>query len=123
MTTKVLTLLPFLLLAIAGCIGDSGGSAKVSYDGSGNGTDSDSTDCDDDGTLVASGQVDSGQVNVRVTDGDGRQVFAQQFDGGANLDTQALSGESGKWTLTAVRSSDTLLGSPFSGDYTFRLSC
>ena len=111
------------VLALAGCIGDSGGSAKVSYDGTGNGVDRDSTECDSDGTLVASGQVDEGQVDVRVTDGDGRPLFSRQFDGGANLDAQSLDGENGEWTITATRTSDSILGSPFSGDYAFRLSC
>lgn len=125
MAPRSLALIPllFALVLLAGCFGDSGGSAKVSYDGTGNGVDSDSTDCDDDGTLVSSGQVDAGQVDVRVTDGDGSTVFERQFDGGANLDAQALSGAGGEWTLTATRSSDSLLGSPFSGDYSFRLSC
>jgi hypothetical protein len=114
---------PLCLLALAGCIGDSGGSASVSFDGAGNGSHDDSAGCDKDGTLVASGQVDSGQVDVRVTDGDGRPLFSRQFDGGANLQAEALDGASGTWTLRAVRSSDTLLGSEFSGDYSFRLTC
>jgi hypothetical protein len=121
-TRAALALLASLPL-LAGCIGDSGGAATVSYDGTGNGVDEDSTSCDSDGTLVASGQVDAGQVDVRITDGDGRTVFERQFDGGANIDAQALDGASGTWDLTAVRSSDTLLGQPFSGDYRFRLSC
>jgi hypothetical protein len=120
---RPLSLLPLLVAALAGCIGDSGGAASVSFDGTGNGTHDDSTKCDSDGTLVASGQVDEGQVDVRVTDGDGRPVFSQQFDGGANLDTRTLDGASGTWTIRAVRTSDTLLGSEFSGDYSFRLSC
>lgn len=122
----MLRLAAFALLSIAalsGCIGDSGGSASVSFDGSGNGSHDDSTDCDSDGTLVASGQVDEGQVDVRVTDGDGATVFSRQFDGGANLDTEPLDGASGDWTIRAVRSSDSLLGTEFSGDYSFNLSC
>lgn len=112
-----------LALLLSGCVGDSGGSASVSFDGQGNGSHSDGTDCDSDGTLVASGQVDAGQVDVRITDGDGKVVFSRQFDGGANLDAQALDGASGDWEITALRTSDTLLGQPFSGDYSFRLSC
>lgn len=117
-------ILAILALAfLAGCVGDSGGSAHVDFDGTGNGSHNDSAKCDSDGTLVASGQVDAGQVDVRVTDGDGAVVFDRQFDGGANLDAQALDGASGTWRLTAVRTSDTLLGQPFSGDYDFRLTC
>jgi hypothetical protein len=120
---RPLLMLPVAILAFAGCIGDSGGSAAVSFDGTGNGSHEDSTKCDKDGTLVAQGQVDEGQVDVRVTDGDGRPVFSRQFDGGANLDAEALDGASGTWEIRAVRSSDTLLGSEFKGDYSFRLSC
>lgn len=121
---RPLTLLPILLSALSGCIGDSGGAASVSFDGTGNGTHDDTTKCDSDGTLVSSGQVDEGQVDIRVTDGDGRTVFSQQFDGGANLNAQPLDGASGTWTIRATRSSDTILvDSPFSGDYAFRLSC
>ncbi|MHB1260843.1 MAG: hypothetical protein ACYC2H_03920 [Thermoplasmatota archaeon] len=121
--SRPMLILPIALLALAGCIGDSGGSASVSFDGTGNGSHDDSTDCDKDGTLYATGQVDAGQVDVRVTDGDGRPVFSRQFDGGANLEAEALDGASGSWTIRATRSSDSLLGSEFSGDYSFRLSC
>lgn len=114
-----------LLFAVpfAGCIGDSGGSASVSFDGSGNGSHSDSSDCDDDGTVFGSGNVDAGQVTVRVTDGDGRQIYADTFDGGVNVETEGVDGASGEWDIVATRSSDTLLGTPFSGDYSFKLSC
>lgn len=95
----------------------------MSFDGTGNGTHSDSTKCDEDGTLVASGQVDAGQVDVRVTDGDSKEVFSRQFDGGSNFDTDALEGASGTWKISAVRSSDSVLGQPFSGDYSFKLAC
>lgn len=119
-----LALLALLLAtAFAGCIGDSGGSARVSFDGTGNGAHEDEEDCDSDATLYASGQVEEGQVDVHVTDGDARTVFRRQFDGGANLDAQALSGASGTWSLSAIRSSDSLLGSPFRGAYSFRLAC
>jgi hypothetical protein len=120
---RPLAFVPFVVMVLAGCIGDSGGAAKVSYDGTGNGVDEDSTKCDSDGTLVANGQVDQGQVDVRVTDGDGHPLFSRQFDGGANLETQALDGASGTWTIRAVRSSDTLLGAEFSGHFSFNLSC
>lgn len=118
-----LLLIPTALLLLSGCIGDSGGSAKLSFDGSGNGSSSDQTKCDTDATFYANGSVDSGQVNVRVSDGDGATAFEQQFDGGANIDARGLEGASGTWRITATRSSDTLLGSPFSGSYTFRLAC
>jgi hypothetical protein len=120
---RLLALLPFALLALAGCIGDSGGSATVTYNATGNGSDDDSTKCDEDGTLVASGEVEEGQVDIRVTDGDGHPVFSRQFDGGTNQEAQSLDGASGTWTIRATRSSDTLLGSEFKGHYSFRLSC
>lgn len=111
------------LLGLAGCIGDSGGSAKVAFDGSGSGSHSDRTDCDDDGTLLGNGQVDQGQVTIRVTDGDGRELFARTLDGGFNVESERLSGASGKWTLTATRMADGLLQEEFSGDYVFRMTC
>ena len=114
---------PLLAAGVAGCVGDSGGSASVSFDGSGNGSHDDSTRCDKDATVFSNGQVDQGQVDVRVTDGDGREAFSQQFDGGANMDARSLSGASGTWRISATRSSDTLLGAEFSGHYTFNLSC
>ena len=123
MPGKPLAVLPFLLLAVSGCIGDSGGSARVSYQGNENGSHDDSTTCDSDGTLTASANVREGQVDIRVTDGEGRALFSQQFDGGANLDAQALEGSSGTWRISAVRTSDSLLGTPFEGDYSFRLAC
>lgn len=117
------TALALLLAGLAGCIGDSGGSASVSFDGSGNGSHDDETRCDKDATVFSNGQVDEGQVDVRVTDGDGREAFRQQFDGGANMDARGLSGASGTWRISAIRSSDTILGAEFSGHYTFSLSC
>lgn len=110
-------------LALAGCTGDSGGRASVSFDGNGNGSHDDSTSCNSDGTLVAHGQVDDGQVTARITDSDGKQLYTKTFDGGFNADGERLNGASGSWRITATRSSDTVLGTPFRGDYTFTLTC
>lgn len=112
-----------VLVLLAGCVGSSGGSASVSFDGEGNGAHDDSTHCDKDGTVYSNGQVDQGQVDITVTDGDGKEVFHRQFDGGANMDATPADGASGTWTLRAVRSSDTILGSPFQGHYTVNLGC
>lgn len=121
---------PFLVLAsvatlflLAGCAGDSGGHANVSFNGSGNGSTEDSTHCDADGTILAHGTVDNGQVTIRVKDGDGREVYSKMYDGGFNVDTDKVAGASGSWKLTASRSSDTLLGSEFKGDYDVTLNC
>jgi hypothetical protein len=123
MTLRLLLSTLLLAAVLAGCVGDSGGSASVSFDGTGNGSHDDQTKCDKDATVFSNGQVDKGQVDVRVTDGDGREAFHQQFDGGANMDARSLSGASGTWRISATRSSDTLLGDEFSGHYTFNLSC
>ncbi len=112
-----------LALLGAGCFGDSGGSASVSYSGTGNGTDNDSTECDAEGNLIASGKVDAGQVNVRVTDGDGVEKYSKTFDGGSNFDSASFEGASGTWRIVALRTSDSVLGSPFSGNYEFKLAC
>ena len=112
-----------LAVILAGCVGDSGNKASVSFDGEGNGSHDDSTDCDSDGTVFANGEVDEGQVHLQVTDGDGTELYNEEFDGGINVDSEGLDGASGDWTISAVRTSDAVLGSPFNGDYTFRLAC
>lgn len=104
-------------------MGDAGGKARVSFDGTGSGSHDDETECDDDGTLVGSGQVDRGQVEIRVTDGEGNQLFVRTLDGGFNVESEALAGASGSWTLSATRMADGLLQEEFAGDYSFRMTC
>ena len=119
-------LLPVLMAglfpaALAGCT-QSGADASVHFDGEGNGIDSDDTKCDSKGTLVGSGNVDDGEVTVRVMDG-GDELFRHTYDGAIAIDGHVLEGDSGDWTLEATRSSSGELLGDFNGDYTFRLDC
>jgi hypothetical protein len=119
--------LPFLLAGLAvfagGCIGDSGGSSKLSYDGSDIGTHEDGTDCDKDGHLLGSGSITRGSVHVVVTTDDGER-YGGDFTGDFNLASQELTGQSGHWTLRATRVGGTTLGlAGFDGSYSFTMTC
>src|SRR5690349_16664043 len=96
-----LFLLPLAFL-LAGCVGDSGGSAKLSYDGTEIGTHSQGADCDKEGHLLGSGSIPRGSVHVTVTTDDGEH-YSGEFTGDFNLASQELTGQSGDWTLTATR--------------------
>lgn len=108
---------------LAGCVGDSGGSAKLSYDGKGIGTHHESEKCDKDGHLLGSWDIDSGSVRVTVTTDDGER-YGEDFTGASSLASQELTGQSGTWTLTATRVGGNNLGlSDFSGSYSFTMTC
>jgi hypothetical protein len=122
MMRLLLALLSLSLLS-AGCIGDSGGSAKLSYDGDDIGAHSESEECDKDGHLLGSGSVGSGSVRVVVTTDDGER-YGKEFTGDFTLASQELSGQSGTWTLQATRAGGSNLGlSGFQGSYSFTLTC
>ena len=112
-----------LVAFLAGCVGDSGGAAKLSYEGGDSGTHDDEAKCDDDATLVGTGTIDDGTVSVTVTDGSGAEKFSRTFDAGIDLSGERLEGDDGTWTLSAMRMPDELLGDGFQGSYTFNLSC
>lgn len=112
-----------LLALLAGCVGDSGEAAKLSFEGGDSGTHDDSAKCDDDATLVGTGSIDDGTVTVTVTDGSGDEKFTREFDAGIDLSGERLEGSSGTWTLSATRMADDLVGDGFQGSYTFNLSC
>ena len=112
-----------ILPLLAGCIGDSGGSAKLSYEGDNTGSHDDSSKCDKDGHLLGSGRIEDGSVRVTVTTDDGER-FGRDFTGDFTLASQELTGQSGTWTLTATRVGDANLGlSGFEGSYSFTLTC
>jgi hypothetical protein len=121
--TIVLAWLVPVASLLAGCVGDSGENARLHYKGDGVGTDEDSAKCDSDGTLSSTGDVESGQVEITVTDGDGKGIYAKTFDGGMNVDGEALDGAKGEWTLRATRTSDTILGGGFNGSYSVLMTC
>lgn len=108
---------------LSGCIGDTGGSARLSYDGNDIGSHNESERCDKDGHLLGSGAIDTGSVRVTVTTDDGER-YGDTFTGDFTLASQELTGQSGTWTLTATRLGETNLGlSGFQGSYSFTLTC
>jgi FlaG/FlaF family flagellin (archaellin) len=112
-----------LAALVAGCVGDSGGSAKLSYEGTSIGTHSDSSDCDKEGHLLGSGSIERGSVRVTVTTDDGER-YGADFTGDFNLASQELTGQSGRWTLNAARIGGSNLGlSGFDGSYSFTMTC
>ena len=110
-----------MAMLLAGCTAGSGADASVAFDGEGNGIDSDTADCNDDGTISGTGSITDGEVTVRVMNG-ANEIFQETYSGDIALDARALDGESGDWMIEATRSGDELLDS-FNGEYTFRLDC
>lgn len=111
------------LAFLGGCIGDSGGSAKLSYDGNDIGSHDDSETCDKEGHLLGSGSIERGSVRVTVTTDDGER-YGATFTGDFTLASQELTGQSGHWTLSATRIGGTNLGlTGFEGSYSFTMTC
>jgi hypothetical protein len=124
MNANLWTLLSvFVAALLAGCTAGAGEALELSYEGTDSGTHDDSAECDDDATLVGTGNVEDGQVVLTVSDGSGDDVFTRTFDGGIDLEGEQLDGASGTWTVTAVRGGDDLVGDEFNGQYTFGLAC
>lgn len=125
-TNKMLTLIAgTAMLALSGCTGvdDLTSEAELKYDGNESGSHSDKADCDAEGRISGAGDVNDGSVLVTVTDGDGTTLFSERYDGGIDLSSRDLNGDSGTWTLRAERAGDDVLGDEFSGDYGFFLNC
>lgn len=121
MKTLLLALASAALLA--GCIGDSGGSAHLSYEGDEIGSHDETQKCDSDGHLLGSGSIDAGSVRVTVTTDDGER-FGRDFTGDFTLASEELNGQSGTWRLSAVRVGGDNLGlSGFAGRYDFTMTC
>ena len=111
------------VLVLSGCIGDSGGSARLSYEGDDIGSHNTSEDCDKEGHLLGSGSIERGSVRVSVTTDDGEH-YSGTFTGDFSLASQELTGQSGDWTLTATRIGGTNLGlTGFAGSYSFTMTC
>ena len=120
---RILLACAAMTVLLGGCVGDSGGSAKLSYDGTDIGTHSDSSECDKEGHLLGSGSIDRCSVHVSVSTDDGTW-YTGEFTGDFNLASQELTGQSGDWTLTATRMGGTTLGlTGFDGSYSFTLTC
>jgi hypothetical protein len=121
-TMNTIYFLTASVLLLAGCA--SAPASSLAFDGKGNGTHSDTATCDDAGTIKGRGNVADGSVLVTLKDSAGKQLFQQTFKGEFTLESKPVSGASGTWTIDGSRSSDdTLGGDPFSGNYSFNLSC
>lgn len=123
MRSLVVCALASVVASLAGCVGDSGGSARISYEGNEIGTHDESEKCDKDGHLLGSGSIDRGSVQVSVTTDDGEH-YSDSFTGDFTLASEELTGQSGTWTLRATRIGGTNLGlSGFDGSYSFTMTC
>lgn len=122
---RILLLALSSLALLAGCADNASahGAASLDFNGTGMGTHDDSAECDDDGTVTGTGNVDDGTLHVTVTDGDGKVQFDETYDGGVDASAEHMDGASGTWTLTATRVGDDLLGDEFKGQYEFTLAC
>lgn len=123
---RSILLVAILTFFLAGCVGEgklSSEGATLSYEGQQSGDHQETADCDEDGRITGSGNVEDGTLTVKVTDGGGEELWSKEFDGAVNFDSAPLSGASGTWTIKADRSGDDLAGDEFNGEYTFNLSC
>jgi hypothetical protein len=110
------------LVLLAACT-TTGGPVSLSYDGNQTGSHQASRSCDANGTLVGSGKVESGQVEIRAKDGSDNELFRHTYDGTFDFSGQTLNGASGTWTIEATRSGSGVLSGGFQGHYTFTLTC
>jgi hypothetical protein len=111
-----------IVLVLAGCAG-VGAESTLKYDGTANGTHSETPGCDDQGKLKGSGNVPDGQVLITLKDSAGKQLMQQSFKGEFTFPEQTVTGASGTWSLAASRSGDDLAGDAFAGNYAFYLNC
>jgi hypothetical protein len=111
-----------LFLTLAGCA-ESGADGSLTYDGSANGSHDQSITCDNQGTIEGSGDVTVGQIRVTLTDSNGATLLDQTYNDRFTLAETTVSGSSGTWSLSAVRSSASLTGDSFSGNYEFHVNC
>jgi len=111
-----------IILALSGCTGAEAAST-LKYNGSANGTHSETSRCDDQGSIKGSGNIPDGAVVVTLKDSAGKQLLQQTFKGDFTLAEKTVAGASGTWSLHAARQGDDLAGDAFSGKYTFYLDC
>jgi hypothetical protein len=111
-----------LVLALSGCSG-LGAEGTLTFDGSGNGSHSQTPNCAAQGSIKGSGATTDGQVMVTVRDSSGKQLFSQSFSGQFTLASTALNGASGSWSFVAQRSASGLGTAPFAGHYEFYVDC
>lgn len=113
-------------LALAGCTAENSpggqsasGNGSLAYNGSSSGTQrSDGFSCDGSAQVSLAGNLGSGSLTVKVTDGAGSQVYSKSANGpGQVTENRDISGAAGDWRITATR------GAGFTGQYTIGVDC
>lgn len=113
----VLLVSAFAATAVSGCFGNSIVIAGQGGD-VGSSSKSKSLTCPDGHGTVTMGVQGGGSISVKVTDGDGVQIFKESFNGGGQEgQAQKLRGIPGTWTMTVST------GAAFGGQYSVTLSC
>lgn len=121
-----------IVMLLAGCSASNGpdgqsaqGAGHLAYNGGSPGEHQATSPCDDRGTLSWAGNLASGKVDVRVLDGEGKQVFSVLYSQvGQSSDTKPVLGAPGQWTLQAERIASASYGaSAWSGQYDLHLAC
>lgn len=115
-------------VALAGCtesdFQEDVAEASLQFNGSGDGSQSDTGSCGSEATIHGSADVNDGVLSFTVTDGAGNERFSQEFTGTESVSKRTLPGDSGTWTLSVDREGDdTLGGDEFGGSYEFYLNC
>lgn len=114
-------------ILVSGCTNDAGGqsmahSGNLAYNGATPGTHHTTLDCGSEGTFTWIGNLGSGQVDIRVLDGDDVQKFSIIYSKvGQSSDSKPVFGAAGEWTLTATRESSGVGG--WNGQYDAHLEC
>lgn len=112
--------------ALSGCLGfgaDGGANAALTFDGEGAGEHSQAADCDDQGTIKGSGNIQDGEVVITLRDASGTRLFQQTFEGEFELTEKTVSGTSGDWNIHAQRRGNDVVGDTYSGSYGFFVNC
>jgi hypothetical protein len=109
-----------LAFALAGCAGSPSGT--LAFNGSGNGTQQDSFQCDGSGEVDFSANLGGGSVTLTIKDSTGKSVYTKRADSaGQTAEEGDVSGASGEWTMTAARTSNGF--GPFAGQYAVAIRC
>ena len=116
-----LAFVSLLAFALAGCAGGAPSGSMV-FNGSGNGTQQDTFQCDGSGTVDFSANLGGGSVTITIKDSTAKSVYTKRADAaGQTAEDGQVSGASGEWTITATRSSNGF--GPFAGQYALSVRC
>lgn len=112
--------------ALPGCFEEVetlGAEADLNFRGQGNGAHSESAECGDRIEVSGSGTIEDGVLELRLSDGEGTQIFSQEFSESFTLSKRAFTGHAGTWKIEATRGGNDLAGDEFNGDYSITLNC